>query len=114
MNELEYWEECISQAADECSLAMTAEQLKALAKAAQDGHESYGMAFYSPSDSDRYSDLEREWKAKLKAKDQEMERYRSNAEMAVKLALRQCRDANVSIGENGEVTRWDGRATQIQ
>ena len=59
-------------------------------------------------------DIEKEWKEKLKAKDQELERYRANAETAVKRALRQHSDANVSIGEYGEVTRYDGRAMRLQ
>lgn len=114
MNQLDYWKECISQAAEDCGLTMTDEQLVAIAAAAESGHEHYGMAFYSPPASDRLGDIEKEWKAKLKAKDQELERYRANAEMAVKRALRQHSDANLSIGEYGEVTRWDGRATQLQ
>ena len=114
MNQLDYWKECISQAAEDCGLAMTTEQLEALADSVQGGHENYGMAFYSPPDHERLDDIEKEWKAKLKAKDRELERYRANAETAVKQALRQYSDANVSIGEYGEVTRYDGRATRLQ
>ena len=42
---MNYWEECISTAADECGLKLTKEQLKYLADAAEGGHENYGMAF---------------------------------------------------------------------
>ena len=45
---------------------------------------------------------------------EDFERYTHNAETAVRRALRQHRDANVSIGEYGEVHRHDGRTTQIQ
>jgi len=114
MNATEYWKECISLAADDCGLEMTAEQLEALAESVEGGHENYGMAFYSPPPHERMDDIEKEWKDKLKAKERELERYQANAETAVKRALRQHSDANVSIGEYGEVTRWDGRATQIQ
>lgn len=114
MNDTDYWIECISQAAEDCGLAMTSEQLEAIADSVKGGHENYGMAFYSPPAHERLDDIEKEWKAKLKVKDQELERYRANAETAVKQALRQHSDANVSIGEYGEVTRWDGRATQLQ
>lgn len=114
MNELEYWKECISQAAEDCGLSMTSEQLESIADSVQGGHENYSMAFYSPPSSDRYADIEREWKAKLKSKEQEFERYRCNSETAIKQALRQHSDANVSIGEYGEVTRYDGRASRIQ
>ncbi|MBE2180534.1 MAG: hypothetical protein IAE97_08695 [Chthoniobacterales bacterium] len=111
---INYWKECIEQAAEECGLMMTDEQLSTISEAAMSGHEYYGMAFYSPPPSDRYSDIEREWKEKLKAKEDELKRYQANAERAVKQALHQYSDANVSIGEYGEVTRWDGRATRIQ
>lgn len=39
-----YWRECIGNAAEECSLSLTEEQLDALADAAQSGHENYVMA----------------------------------------------------------------------
>lgn len=64
---MDYWKECISIAAEECGLTLTDEQLDALASSAQAGHEHYGMAFYSPPSSDRYDQIEREWKAKLDA-----------------------------------------------
>ena len=114
MEKIEYWKECILIAAEDCGLSMTSEQLESLAESVQGGHENYAMAFYSPPDHERMDDIEKEWKAKLKAKDQELEQYRANAETAVKLALRQHSDANVSIGEYGEVTRYDGRVTRIQ
>lgn len=114
MTTTDYWKECISIAAEECELALTEEQLTYLAESAEGGHENYGMAFYSPPDYERTECIEREWKAKLKAKEAELERYQANAELAVKRALRQYSDARVSIGDYGEVTRYDGRATQIQ
>lgn len=114
MNNTDYWKECISQAAEDCGLAMTDDQLTELAESVKSGHENYGMAFYSPPDHERMDDIENEWKAKLKAKDQELERYRSNAETAIKQALRQHSDAQVSIGEYGEVTRYGGRTERIQ
>ena len=45
---LDYWKECIGEAADECGLSLTDEQLDCLAGSVQSGHENYGMAFYSP------------------------------------------------------------------
>jgi len=42
---MNYWEECISIAADECDLLLTKEQLEYLADAVAGGHENYGMAF---------------------------------------------------------------------
>ena len=49
----DYWQECISIAAEECALKLTPEQLDCLASSAEAGHEHYGMAFYSPPESDR-------------------------------------------------------------
>ena len=114
MNATDYWKECISIAAEDCGLEITADQLQSLAESVEGGHENYGMAFYSPPDRERMDDIEKEWKEKLKAKERELERYRVNAETAVKQALRQHSDANVGIGEYGEVTRYDGRTTRIQ
>lgn len=110
----DYWEECIAQAAEECGLTLTPEQLEFMTDAVEGGHEHYGMAFYSPPSSDRYADIEREWKAKYDALQREFDKYRGNAETAVKMALRQYSDANVTIGENGEVLRHGGRTVQIQ
>lgn len=114
MSAIDYWKECISSGADECGLKLTDEQLKCLAESTAGGHDNYGMAFYAPPSSDRLHDIEREWKAKLEAKDRELERYRTNAETAIKQALNQRPEALVSIGECGEVTRYDGRTEVIQ
>ena len=110
----DYWQECIACAASECHLKLTQEQLECLADAVKIGHEQYGMAFYSPPASDRLSDIESEWKAKLKAKEEEHERYVENAEKAVSRALRVQRGRPVSIGAHGEVFAHGGRTEQIQ
>lgn len=110
----DYWKECISIAADECSLSLTSEQLDCLASSAEAGHEHYGMAFYSPPWSERLSDIEDAHKARYKRLEAEFEKYRNNAETAVKQALRQHSDAQVTIGEHGEVLRHGGRTVQIQ
>lgn len=114
MTDLDYWKECIGIAADECDLSMAEEQLSYIADSVSSGHENYGMAFYSPPSSERISDIEDEWKRKYASLQAEFDKYRGNAEAAVKRALRQHYDANISIGEHGEVTRYDGRITQIQ
>ena len=114
MDATEYWKECIAIAADECELTLTSEQLECLASSAEGGHENYGMAFYSPPASDRMNDIEREWKSKLKAAQDEHERYMRNAETAVKQALRVHRDDQVTIGSYGEVLRHGGRTERIQ
>ena len=110
----DYWKECISIAAEECDLALTPEQLSYIAEAVEGGHEHYGMAFYSPPPSDRLNDIEREWKAKLKAQQDEHDRYARNAETAVKQALHVHLDDKVTIGEYGEVLLHGGRTERIQ
>lgn len=110
----EYYAECISDAAHECGLTMTEAQLKYIAKAVEGAAENVDMAFYSPPPSDRYNEIEREWKGRLKALESEFEAYRANAETAVKRALRQYSDSVVSIGEHGDVFRHGGRTDRIQ
>lgn len=114
MNAFDYWKECISIAAEDCKLAITPEQLGCLASSVESGHENYGQAFYSPPASDRISEVERESAAKLKALQREFDSYRTNAETAVKQALRQRPDESVSIGKHGDVFRHGGRTEQIQ
>lgn len=112
--EFNYWKECIEIAADECGAMLTAEQLEFIAGSAQCSHENYRMAFYSPPASDRLNDIEYEWKAKHAALQREFDTYRNNAEKAVKVALKQRNNANVSIGEYGQVFLYCGRTEQIQ
>lgn len=112
--ERDYWSDVIGEAAEECDLKLTPEQLACLASAAESGHEHYGMAFYSPSSSERLEEIEREHTTKLKALQAEFDRYRDNAETAVKQALRVHRDDPVSIHSHGEVLRHGGRTERIQ
>jgi hypothetical protein len=114
MDDLDFWEECISIAADECELSISKEQLRCLAESVSGGHENYGMAFYSPPDSDRYAEIEREWERKYKDLEKTLSKYQRDAEVAVKQALRVHSDANISIGEYGEVLHHAGRTTRIQ
>lgn len=48
MTKLDYWEECIANAAEECELAITPNQLKYLADAVCVGVETIGMCFRVP------------------------------------------------------------------
>ena len=110
----DYWSEYIAVAAEECDLVLTPEQLKCLADAAESGHDHYGMAFYSPPDTDRIGDIERACEAKLKALKEEHERYMRNAETAVKRALRVSDSTQVTIEAHGDVLRHGGRTERIQ
>ena len=112
--EQDYWTECIAIAAEECDLKLTREQLEYLAGAAENGHEHYGMAFYSPPPSERLSEIEDGWKKKLKALQAEFDAYKNNAETAVKQALRVHHDDHVSIEPHGEVLMHGGRTVRIQ
>lgn len=114
MNQLEYWQECIEEAANECALSLTPEQAKYMAEAVSSYHENYGMAFYSPPPSERLNAIEQEWKDKLMKLQKEYDSYIKRAESAVKQALGQSADTAISIGEYGEVTRFGGRTQRIQ
>lgn len=114
MAQLNYWKECISNGAEECNLTLTKEQLETLAEFAMSGHEYYDMAFYSPPWTDRFDDIKNEWEKKLKDKEDELNEYRQNAEMAVKIALNQHSDTHISIGKHGEVIKYCGQSYQIQ
>ena len=46
--ELMFWQEVISEAASECGVTLTAEQLECFAKSAEMAHENYGLSFYEP------------------------------------------------------------------
>ncbi len=107
MAKVDYWEECLSQAADECGLKLTKEQLSYLAGAAENGHEHYGQAFYSPPASDRISEIERDWKRKYAALEERLRQYEIDAETAVKRVGHMRSDASISIGKRGFITRHD-------
>lgn len=109
-----YWDECISIAAEECGLTLTPEQLKALSSAVEVSHENYGLAFYSPPSTDRLSEIQREGDTRLSRLQREFDAYRRNAESAVRQALNQRHDEQVCIGEDGEVFRHGGRTERIQ
>jgi hypothetical protein len=103
MTTLDYWKETLSQAAEECGLTLTEEQLTCLADAAEGSHENYGMAFYSPPDSDRIADIERGWKAKVEAAEASAERYRSDFVRNICMRHR-VEPSQVTLEGNGEAT----------
>lgn len=112
----DYWSESIGEALsaiDKFNLFSDAE-INELGEALAISAEHQSVAFYEPPPSDRYNQIEREWKSKYDALQKEFDRYRGNAETAVKKALRQYSDAQVSIGEHGEVLRHGGRTEVIQ
>lgn len=113
MNSIDYWKECVSVSAEECGATLTDEQILCIAESVMAGHENYGMAYYSPPAGDRIAEVEREWKAKVQRLERDAEKYRENAEKAVKHALCQKSDEQISIGEDGGVFRHGGRTERI-
>lgn len=111
---LDYWKEGIADAAEECGAQLTEEQLTYIAQAVEGGHKNYGMAFYSPPPSERTSEIDREWRTKYEALQREFDEYRGDAETAVRRALKQFHDTQVSIEKHGDVFRHGGRSEQIQ
>lgn len=111
---LDYWSECLSQAADEAEMTIPEGLLPVLAEAAKSGHENYDMAFYSPPASDRLDDIERGWKQKYQDLEREFAAFRSNSEDAIRRSFRIGRDVPVSIGAHGSVFSHAGRTQQIQ
>jgi hypothetical protein len=98
-----YWEECIATAAEECGATLTQEQIESIAGAAEGGHENYGMAFYSPPAGDRIAVIESEWKAKLKAAQDEADRLRHDF-VANVCMRRRCEPSDVILEGGGHVT----------
>lgn len=113
-SKVDYYAEGLSESFDEQGIVANAEQIRAVAKDIELYVEHQSMAFYSPPASDRLNEIEREWKKKYDDLKREFEKYQGNAETAVKTALRQNRDAQVTIGAYGEVTRHGGRSERIQ
>lgn len=113
MSDLNFWKDVLSDGACEVALTLTDAQLTKLAEYASGAHENYGMAFYSPPDSDRLNAIEREWKARYSALETEFNNYRGTAEGAVKRILNVHRDDNVSIGGDGHIRRHGGRTDII-
>lgn len=60
MTHTDYWEECISNAAEEIGLKLDPAEINCLAKAVEAGHDNYGQCFYSPPASDMYNHQKRE------------------------------------------------------
>lgn len=114
-----YWEEAVAIAFEEAGAwsayaGLTKDQCQKIGESLEGSHENYGMAHYTPPPSDRINQIEREWEAKFKTLQREFDDYRGDAEAAVRKALRQRVDTQVSIGKHGEVLRHGGRTEVIQ
>lgn len=100
---VDYWMECIAEAAQECDADLTESQLECIAESVAMGHECYGMAFYTPPPSDRIAEVEREWKKKYdklkKRFDDFMERYDKGIRNLAGLR----KGAHYDVHEDGEI-----------
>jgi CRISPR/Cas system CMR subunit Cmr6 (Cas7 group RAMP superfamily) len=114
MTPTDYWTECITQAAEDCNLSLTKEQLDCLVETVKLSHENYDQAFYSPPAIDFISEIEREFEERLKKEQAEHEEYVKNSEIAIKKALSVKIDDRVAIEKDGEVYHYCGRTTRIQ
>lgn len=50
---LDYWKECVSEAAIDCGAQLSREQIDCIARTCKGAHENYGMAFYTPPSEHR-------------------------------------------------------------
>jgi hypothetical protein len=101
--DIDYWKECIGQAADDCELKLTPGQLECLADAASNGHEHYGMAFYSPPSGDYAASVEREWQQRYADLEKRLKDFEDRAYKAIRRVGRIGDDRFVSIDKHGYV-----------
>jgi len=101
----DYWAESMAIAAEECGLVLTPEQLECLAGAAENSHEHYGQAFYSPPASDRIADIQREHDGRLADQRKEAEKEAERARQLDEDRLRTIRRQNWRIQELLEAER---------
>jgi hypothetical protein len=115
MTPQDYWTECLESSADEHGISLTNEQARQMAKDAMLAQEHYGMAFYSPPDSDRIADIGKEWQAKYQKLEREFEAFRRVASNAVRRALpnRVYHDTPITIEADGSVFAHGGRTERI-
>jgi aspartate aminotransferase-like enzyme len=98
-----YWVECVESAAEEAGVILTQEQLKTMATVVEGGVDTYGMSFYAPSSNDLFQSTEDKYKQKIKELEQELEKYKNNAESAIKDALNIYSSDNVRIAIMGQL-----------
>ncbi len=119
MTKVDYWLEALEMAFDSEGLYdvlisnTSLAQRESLAKGLESYAENQSLAFYSPPSTDRYAQIEREWRARCETLHEQLEAYRSGAERAMSRALRLHGDAGVTITPRGEVFVSDGRTTQV-
>jgi hypothetical protein len=98
MTPIDYWKECLCNAAEEYDLELTVTQLDALAEAAENGHDNYSQAFGAP---DRTGDIESEHISQLRSLEERGRRAYEAAERATKIMMGLRGDEQIHI-ENGQ------------
>ncbi|ARK07460.1 hypothetical protein LAV_00060 [Sphingobium phage Lacusarx] len=114
----DYYQECFEISMEEAGCwhlveQMTKEQRQEVGEGIAGGVENEGMAFYTPPSSDRYNQIERDWKAKYDRLQAEFDRYRETSGKTLGRILRQHSDTHVFMDDDGSVYRSGGRTTQI-
>jgi len=100
---MDYWEECVSEACDDCGLIITKEQIECIAGWVEGAHENYGMAhgyecIPNPMESEVKS---------LKMQIEKLEEKHENKIYGVKKGVAMRRNVgvhNVHIEDDGHVT----------
>lgn len=113
-----YWQESVEIAFDEIGKwdlieSLTDDERKQIGEALAGSYENYGLAHYTPPASDRFAAMEREWQQRVEDERDRTEAARRGAEKAVRRALRLMPSTNISVTDDGEVYRYDGRVERI-
>lgn len=113
-----YYEEAFLLAMEEVGCwhlveQMTREQREQVGASIAISAEHEGQAFYTPPDSDRYHQIDREWKAKFDRLQAEFDRYRETSGKTLGRVLGQHYDTHVFMDDDGDVYRSGGRTERI-
>lgn len=83
-----YWAECISEAAEVCSLTLTSEQLDCLVESVVIYMENYGLSFYSPEPYMQTAAVEFDWKGRFEKLQEDFDTYRNKTRRLLRKAYR--------------------------
>lgn len=118
MNSYEkYWEETLSEAfegagAYELYSQLTPEQRESIAKSLRISEECKSLAFYTPPASDRYNEIEREYKAKIKALEEQSRKQYEQLTNALGSVLK-LDPAKLSLNRDGGIDYTCGRSYEV-
>lgn len=113
MKHVEIWEETISEAAEECNLQLTAEQLSSLADAVAGTHDNFDLVHYTPSISDHYESERRKATEAHKRELEELEHRRQTEQDNATEYARNLRYRLVRAQEELAKYRWNSPPTSV-